>query len=404
MPVFKKDRTVQIVVNTSNDQWVIDKGMTLDVSAAPAIFQNTAFGNDDIIIRGKILNDDPAMFSVMLDGTANTVSVEKTGRIDAVKGIYAGSQSVVENKGRIVADETGIEAMFVRNTGILRADTGVVLRDMAGGVNIGEDGEIHGRQYGIYEDNATVIRVVNRGLLHGDVAAVFSFSGSEMEFRNFGTVRGAVMMGDGDDLFINKGGRTGQSEIWGGNGDDLFRVDRTGVALREAAGEGYDTVETTASVSLGDNFEKLLLLGKAKIEGFGNNETNLITDANRNATVIKGFGGADQINGGMGKNQLYGGAGDDVFYSGSGNEKLFGEEDADTFVFNPGCGKDIIMDFTDLVDLIDLSDYDDIPNAGALAGRVTMSGADTLITLLNGDSIRLKNFDMNDLQAGDFIF
>jgi Ca2+-binding RTX toxin-like protein len=404
MPVFKKDRTVQIVVNTSNDKWIIDKGMTLDVSGTPAIFQNTAFANADIIVRGEIINDDPAMFAVMLDGTLNTVTVEKSGSIDAIKGIYAGPQGTVENLGRIIVDETGIEATAVKNSGLIRADTAVTLRDLFGGVEIGRSGEIHGSQYGIYEDSNTVTEIVNRGLLHGDVAAVFSFSSSEMTFKNFGVVKGAVMMGDGDDLFINKGGRTGPSEIWGGDGDDFFRIDRAGVALRESAGEGYDSVQSTASISLSDNFEKLTLLGKKEIQGFGNNETNLIIDINSAATVIKGFGGVDQIHGGTGKNTLYGGAGDDLIYSGAGNEKFFGEEDADIFVFNPGCGKDVIMDFADLADLIDLSDYDDFPDAASLAGRVTMSGADTLITLLNGDSIRLKNFDINDLQAGDFIF
>lgn len=404
MPVFKKDSTTQIVVNTSNDKWVISKGMTLDVSGTSAIFQNTAFANDDIIIAGEIINNDPVFFAIMLDGVMNEIRVEKSGSIDAVKGIYGGPNSVVGNLGRIVADETGIEATAVGNRGTIRADTAIVLRDAFGGVNNGKSGEIRGAQYGIYEDFGGDSQITNRGLLQGGVAAVHSFSAGEMTLTNRGIIKGAVLMGDGNDAFVNKGGRTGTFEIWGGAGDDAFQLDRSGIAVREAAGEGYDTIRTTVSHSLLDHFEELVLEGGKAIDGFGNNADNMIIDLNKAANVIKGFGGADTVTGGLGKNELDGGAGDDIIASGAGDETLRGDTGADTFEFRLGMGEDVIMDFTDLVDLIDLRPYDGINNAGDLTGRVTMSSADTVITLLDGDVIRLRNFDIGNLQAGDFIF
>ena len=120
--------------------------------------------------------------------------------------------------------------------------------------------------------------------------------------------------------------------------------------------------------------------------------------------MIKGFGGADRIDGGLGKNQLYGGADYDIIYSGAGNEKMWGEGGIDILAFRNGGGRDVIMDFTDLEDLIDLSSCNGIISAADLAGRVSMSFADTILTLDIGDVIRIKNFDMNDLQAGDFTF
>jgi len=153
-----------------------------------------------------------------------------------------------------------------------------------------------------------------------------------------------------------------------------------------------------------DNFEQLVLEGGKAIEGLGNNDDNLIIDNNTAANLIKGFGGADRIDGGLGKIQLYGGAGDDIIYSGAGNEKMWGEGGIDILAFRNGGGRDVIMDFTDLEDLIDLSSCNGIISAADLAGRVSMSFADTILTLDIGDVIRIKNFDMNDLQAGDFTF
>lgn len=404
MPVFKKDSTVQIVVNTSDDKWVISKGMTLAVSGTSAIYQNTAFNNDDIIIAGKIINDDPVFHAVMLDGIMNEVRVEKSGSIDAVKGIYAGASGIVGNFGTIRADEVGVEASGVGNRGTIRADTAVVIRGAFGGVTNGADSDIRGVQYAIYEDAGTEMVIKNSGVIEGGVAAIYSFSAGEMTLTNRGTIKGAVMMGDGNDAFINRGGKTGMSEIWGGAGDDVFQIDKVGIAIREAAGEGYDIVRTRVSHAMLDNFEQLVLEGGKAIEGFGNNEDNLIIDNNKAANVIKGFGGADRIDGGLGRNQLFGGAGDDIIYSGAGNETMSGESGADIFAFRNGGGKDVILDFTDLEDLIDLSSYNGINSAADLATRVSMSLADTVLTLDNGDVIRIKNFDMNDLQAGDFIF
>jgi Ca2+-binding RTX toxin-like protein len=69
---------------------------------------------------------------------------------------------------------------------------------------------------------------------------------------------------------------------------------------------------------------------------------------------IYGFGGGDVINGGDGEDLIEGGDGDDVINgeagndhieSGNGDDIVEGGGDPDTFVIEPGEGKDIILDF-----------------------------------------------------------
>lgn len=109
--------------------------------------------------------------------------------------------------------------------------------------------------------------------------------------------------------------------------------------------------------------------------------------------ILKGEKGDDVLEGGAGRDRLKGGAGDDVLEGGAGRDKLVGGAGADAFVFGPNGGRDIVTDFEAGVDVIDLSAYE-----GAFA---KMKGEKIFI---DGDVIRLKNVDVNTLDADDFIF
>ena len=89
-------------------------------------------------------------------------------------------------------------------------------------------------------------------------------------------------------------------------------------------------------------------------------------------------------------------AGDDIF-TGLGGD--------DTFVFAPSHGTDTITDFTDGEDLIDLSAFTGIAGFGDLT--VKQQGDDVKIDLsgqTRGGTITLQNFDLDDLDANDFVF
>ena len=84
-----------------------------------------------------------------------------------------------------------------------------------------------------------------------------------------------------------------------------------------------------------------------------NNEIN----GGRGDDAIYGEQGRDILNGGDGDDEIYGGEDKDTINGGEGNDFLDGGPGNDTFVFEPGNGKDVIMDW-ETGDMIDLSAFD----------------------------------------------
>ena len=102
--------------------------------------------------------------------------------------------------------------------------------------------------------------------------------------------------------------------------------------------------------------------------------------------------GNDVIQGGDGADYLSGDLGDDVLTGGAG---------ADIFNFRGGQGRDIVTDFA-LGDRIWLS-TGDATNFQALASKISMVGADTVISL-SGQTIVLMGVSSSSLTAQDFAF
>jgi Ca2+-binding RTX toxin-like protein len=108
----------------------------------------------------------------------------------------------------------------------------------------------------------------------------------------------------------------------GGLGNDTYIVDNIGdVASETGGGGGIDTVQSSASHTLGANIENLTLLGTASINATGNALANTLLGTN-GANVISGLDGNDtiraaqgndRVNGGLGSDSLKGGDGSDIF-------------------------------------------------------------------------------------------
>lgn len=62
--------------------------------------------------------------------------------------------------------------------------------------------------------------------------------------------------------------------------------------------------------------------------------------------LLLGGKGDDLLNGGSGNDVLDGGLGKDVLIAGADNDQLTGGQSADTFVFGPRFGHDVVKDFT----------------------------------------------------------
>ena len=117
-------------------------------------------------------------------------------------------------------------------------------------------------------------------------------------------------------------GDTGADSMAGGAGNDIFIVDEEGDDVVEIAGEGKDTVQSSAAAYvLAAEVENLTLLEGAD-DGAGNGMANVVT-GNEGWNKLYGFGGNDTISGGDGIDLLDGGSGDD---------SMAGGEQSDTYL------------------------------------------------------------------------
>ena len=92
--------------------------------------------------------------------------------------------------------------------------------------------------------------------------------------------------GDGDDTL---NGGVGPDQMIGGGGSDTYYVDDATDAVTEGVGPGTDYVLASVGYTLGDNVEKLKLLGTAAINGVGNALNNIMA-GNGAANVLNGMG------------------------------------------------------------------------------------------------------------------
>jgi Ca2+-binding RTX toxin-like protein len=111
-----------------------------------------------------------------------------------------------------------------------------------------------------------------------------------------------VIYGNSGNNLLDGGG--GVDLMVGGAGDDTYYVDDPGDAAFEVAGEGNDTVFSTANYGLAADVETLVLQGSADLQGYGNNQVNTL-NGNTGNNLLNGAGGADT---------MMGGAGDDTYF------------------------------------------------------------------------------------------
>jgi VCBS repeat-containing protein len=113
-----------------------------------------------------------------------------------------------------------------------------------------------------------------------------------------------------------------------------------------------------------------------------------------NDEVLNGASGQMTVDAHRGNHQvLVGGSGD----------TLEGNENHDTFMFSPGLGEEKITNFKAEHDKIDLP-ASELPDYAALKSHLHQDGANTSISLGDGDSIILTHFNVHDLHSHNFHF
>jgi Ca2+-binding RTX toxin-like protein len=201
--------------------------------------------------------------------------------------------------------------------------------------------------------------------------------------------------GDGDDYLVGQGG---SDTLIGGLGNDVYAVDDASDLIFENAGEGFDTIYSTASsYVIGPNVEALINTGSSSLFAIGNALDNVIYGGGL-ADTLYGLDGQDLLVGGAGADTLNGGAGADTLVGGIGDDYLVGEAGAD--LMSGGEGNDIyaVDETTDQVVELAGEGFDTVY---AYAAAYTLAdNVETLVNTGTGDFVGTGNSLNNVIFGG----
>lgn len=247
------------------------------------------------------------------------------------------------------------------------------------------------------------------------------------DINGFGNGLNNRIFGNSGNNSLN--GLAGADTMSGGNGNDIYYVDNSGDIIQETSTGGNDTVFTSATLTMRNYIETLIMTGSANINTIGNNQDSSIFGNSGNNT-IDGRAGIDIMKGGAGNdiyvvdnvgdvvseetvvgiddggddrinasvsftlpnfverlsltgalsingtgnalnNTIIGNTGNNKITGGAGNDTLRGDAGNDTYIFGPNFGVDTINDTAGAVDRITFA-------AGIVAADVIMEdvGAD----------------------------
>ena len=216
--------------------------------------------------------------------------------------------------------------------------------------------------------------------------------------KNHGDKNFDIYGSPNDDTLV---GNVGDNLVWGGGGADIID-----------GGDGLDTLDYRGSdsgvtVNLADNSAAGGHAEGDSISNFEHIQGTAFDDiltGDGGINILIGAVGDDTLDGGSGKDSLRGGDGDDILTGGMGADRLTGGNGSDTFIFLPGDDNtDIITDFANGEDRIDLSGFSGLSFSDLIiSGDSDNSVID--LTAQGGGKIRLRGFNISDLDASDFLF
>lgn len=407
MPVQNTDRTTTWFIDQADQTWTLAKNATITVNGQDGIYESVS--GSEINVLGDITVEGLAS-GVRFQSPTSTVEIGKDSVIDAENGRFGihaeGAGSDIINNGRILGGDAGIYGAIwsdIKNFGTISGDN-AVLYDGEGsqiynygkidatdnGVTLNAAGsllmnaknaEISGDAIGILAREMGDMSITNKGTIRSDSVAIES-EGNDLSVRNTGNIFGDVVLGSGDDTFDTRKGSI-SGTVFGGDDNDTLITSSSSVKFEETATGGTaDRVISSASYTLSDNIEQLVLTGKKDIDGTGNDGDNQIT-GNTGDNTLSGEGGADKISGG------------------AGDDDLFGGDGADIFAFASGDDIDRIKDFEDGVDLLDIDGVNTFADFDALDIKQTKD--DVVINLGGGDKLVIEDMLKSDITFDDIF-
>ena len=258
-------------------------------------------------------------------------------------------------------------------------------------------GEIRGQLIAIADDNDNVVV----GTPEDDLLPGLGGDDVVLGLEGDDTIQG----GDGNDILdggpgddsINTG--AGDDVVLGGDGADSIG----GMAGRDfvLAGDGDDTIawnDPVGDVVFGEGGNDTILGGNVAADDiFGGEGDDLIRAF---ATSPEAATAPDRLFGGPGNDAVIGGNADDVIDGGPGDDILTGNDGADTFLFRPDDGQDLVTDLDPSEDVIQLAGFgDDFDPLDALSQQAT----GTELDLGNGNSVLFLGRTLAEFTVNDFL-
>lgn len=210
-------------------------------------------------------------------------------------------------------------------------------------------------------------------------------------------IAGGISSGPNPTLAALTDGRFAVSWViqddWGKVNTEVQIFDPRDAAINFAGTARADQIAGTrfADTIVGNNGADTVLGGAGDDKVSGNHGND----------VLRGGGGNDTLVGHAGADRLLGGEGADRLIGGAGNDRLFGGLGPDIFVFSPGSGIDVLLDFDGSSDRISLSAYNFASFASA-----TAAFSDTGVGLqfqAGADSFVMQGFTLAELAEANLI-
>ena len=338
-------------------------------------FNTTLFNSGLIEARGESL-----AIGMILDANG---SFTNTGVIRAI-ATDPGALSIAFtawNSESVFARGNGVQTYV--NTGLIEADIAIYIDDNAA-----------------FFMQRSIEHLINSGTIRG---AVILGMGDD-EVRNSGLIEGNIELGADRDIYDGTGGRVSGAVFAGFHNDRLLGGDHTDVLFGEDGadaifggggddyidgGRGSDALDGGAGIDMVSYLTsgRAVTVNLATGTGVANGQDTL-----RNFEAVQGSLYGDTITGSTGDDVLEGNGGDDILSGGGGDDTLFGDHGADTltggtgrdlFIFNIKDGADTITDFQtgasgDRLTIYGYQTYQSLQQVGADV-RITLSGSDSLL-------------------------
>lgn len=360
---------------------IIDGGLGLDSMIGGKGNDTYYIDNiNDVIVEKSGEGSDTVYSSVSYTLAANVESLVLTGDADLTANANNLGNRITGNSGKnLINGGTGNDTI----------DGGTGIDTMRGGS--GDDT--------YYVDNINDVIIENSNEGSDTVYSEFinnlpenienlTLTGNK-NLSIYGNSQNNILTGNDGDNAINGlegndilNGGLGNDTMTGGLGDDGYYIDNPLDKVVEYLGQGNDTVYSSISYTLGENFENLFLIGNENLVAYGNNSGNRILGNNGNCMLYGGSGNdmffsADNMSfiehyeGTNGSNTMYGRKGNDSYIVNDVNDKV---------VENLNEGKDTVY--------IDLNTYtlpDNIENGYLIiAGNKDLYG-NSLSNILHGN-------------------